>query len=592
MRLLTGPTTIWIHAAIQGLATAVFTAAVGMGIWMARITGNLDSYHPTIGLVIFAVIWLQNVGGVVHHCALFPKHGRRTTLAIIHIWLGRIQITLGMINGGLGLKLSGDAERGEYITYRVVSGVAWLLYVSLITSYEIRAPGMNGGGWPEGGEKKALVHAATPDKLLFTQSATADEVLLAVQSLEQQHRDRSRTLRLFANAKPEILSFIWGSACIIIRLLRDFLDLFDKLADMLQRLARQLALFDLYARLYPHSTRLRESLVEGYDAYLEFCLSVVKMLEGGSSRKNRWLKSGSLKLMTKTLFKPVKQDFGRVISRLESLVDSIETEANAAEKEAAADHREVVNEQIDFKKYQDLLQWLDPVDTAAVLLDLSDIHLPGTGQWLIGNEACIKWFTNPSSILCLEAHVTDKSIVLYYFSDYRSVKSHQTRTVIQTLLADLGRQSNQVLEILEASTRRYRKENLACSLQVVTEILIQCLALYQEVHVVIDALDESGNRPELIQLLLSLQSKSQATNLFLTSRDEYDIRDMLGHVEQISVDSSDMTSDIDHFIQHTVKELINNGRLKLRDKTLRETIAQRLGDKADGMSVESALRAP
>ncbi|KIW22478.1 uncharacterized protein PV07_12362 [Cladophialophora immunda] len=382
---------------------------------------------------------------------------------------------------------------------------------------------------------------------------------------------------------------------------------------MLQRLARQLALFDLYARLYPHSTRLRESLVEGYDAYLEFCLSVVKMLEGGSSRKNRCI--GSLKLMTKTLFKSVKQDFGRVISRLESLVDSIETEANAAEKEAAADHREVVNEQIDcmlsafqkdtewiysvfltVKKYQDLLQWLDPVDTAAVLLDLSDIHLPGTGQWLIGNEACIKWFTNPSSILCvstvfgaynlikhLQQHVTDKSIVLYYFSDYRSVKSQQTRTVIQTLLADLGRQSNQVLEILEASTRRYRKENLACSLQVVTEILIQCLALYQEVHVVIDALDESGNRPELIQLLLSLQSKSQATNLFLTSRDEYDIRDMLGHVEQISVDSSDMTSDIDHFIQHTVKELINNGRLKLRDKTLRETIAQRLGDEADGM---------
>ncbi|KIW93479.1 uncharacterized protein Z519_06084 [Cladophialophora bantiana CBS 173.52] len=140
MRLLAGQKTTRIHAAIQVFATTIYTASVGMGIWMAQITEDLDSYHAIIGLVIFAVIWLQIVAALVHHLALFPKYRRRTTLAVVHIWLGRILITLGMINGGLGLKLSEDAERGEYIAYGVVSGVVWLVYVLLITYYEIRAP--------------------------------------------------------------------------------------------------------------------------------------------------------------------------------------------------------------------------------------------------------------------------------------------------------------------------------------------------------------------------------------------------------------------------------------------------------------------
>ena len=33
----------------------------------------------------------------------------------LHIWIGRIVITLGMINGGLGLLIAGNASRGEQI---------------------------------------------------------------------------------------------------------------------------------------------------------------------------------------------------------------------------------------------------------------------------------------------------------------------------------------------------------------------------------------------------------------------------------------------------------------------------------------------
>ncbi|KAK5226945.1 hypothetical protein LTR99_005074 [Exophiala xenobiotica] len=141
MRTMSSPNTIWVHAAIRGFTTIVFTAAVGMGIWMARVTHthSLNTYHPIIGLVIFSAIWLQILMALVHHFVLFKKHQRRTTLAVAHMWLGRVLITVGMVNGGLGLKLSWNAGRGDCIAYGVVSGVIWLAYVCLISYFEIRA---------------------------------------------------------------------------------------------------------------------------------------------------------------------------------------------------------------------------------------------------------------------------------------------------------------------------------------------------------------------------------------------------------------------------------------------------------------------
>ncbi len=159
MRMMSGPNTIWLHAAVQGFSTIVFTAAMGMGIWMARVTDSLNTYHPIIGLVIFSVIWLQIIMAFVNHFVLFQKHQRRTTLAAAHMWLGRILITLGMVNGGLGLKLSSNAGSGDYIAYGVFSGVIWLAYVCLITYFEIRAP-REGPGHPGVLEKRRVLNGS------------------------------------------------------------------------------------------------------------------------------------------------------------------------------------------------------------------------------------------------------------------------------------------------------------------------------------------------------------------------------------------------------------------------------------------------
>jgi hypothetical protein len=93
---------------------------------------QLENKHPIIGIVVFAVLILQPVFGLLHHI-FFKKHGSRTLWSYVHIWLGRGAITLGIINGGLGLQLADSmhmSSRGGIIAYGVIAGFMWLAWVA------------------------------------------------------------------------------------------------------------------------------------------------------------------------------------------------------------------------------------------------------------------------------------------------------------------------------------------------------------------------------------------------------------------------------------------------------------------------------
>jgi hypothetical protein len=93
-------------------------------------------YHPVIGIVLFVVALIQPVLGFLHHQG-FNRTGGRTLPSHGHIWLGRILITLGMINGGLGFKLANNTRYGPII-YVVVAVIFFLLYVVSIVLGERR----------------------------------------------------------------------------------------------------------------------------------------------------------------------------------------------------------------------------------------------------------------------------------------------------------------------------------------------------------------------------------------------------------------------------------------------------------------------
>ncbi|KAF2873974.1 hypothetical protein BDV95DRAFT_317660 [Massariosphaeria phaeospora] len=127
----------WIvHASFQIFAYTLYIAAFGIGIWLVNgiPIRLIDHYHPVIGIIVFCLLFFQPILGLVHHYK-FKKYNRRTIWSYGHLWLGRIVITLGMINGGLGMLLATETgyfvpSKGQIAAYGVVAGVMWLLWVA------------------------------------------------------------------------------------------------------------------------------------------------------------------------------------------------------------------------------------------------------------------------------------------------------------------------------------------------------------------------------------------------------------------------------------------------------------------------------
>lgn len=66
--------------------------------------------------------------------------------------MGRTVITLGIINGGLGLRLSNNTRKGE-IGYGVVAAIMWLLWMGVVVFKEVKGASGNTGEMING-EKK------------------------------------------------------------------------------------------------------------------------------------------------------------------------------------------------------------------------------------------------------------------------------------------------------------------------------------------------------------------------------------------------------------------------------------------------------
>lgn len=124
-----------VHIATQVFSWLLFITAFGLGLYYG-ITGNyMTEAHPIIGIVLVAMMFVQPIAGWLHHLQ-FLRTGQRSAVSHGHIWIGRVAIILGMINGGLGLELGG-VKTGYVIAYSVVAGIIGLAYIALIVYGEI-----------------------------------------------------------------------------------------------------------------------------------------------------------------------------------------------------------------------------------------------------------------------------------------------------------------------------------------------------------------------------------------------------------------------------------------------------------------------
>jgi uncharacterized membrane protein len=85
------------------------------------------NYHPIIGLIVFAFLLLQPILGIIHHIK-FKKVKRRQVWSYLHLLNGRVFITLGIANGGLGVWMARESTALK-TAYVAASGAMWSLWM-------------------------------------------------------------------------------------------------------------------------------------------------------------------------------------------------------------------------------------------------------------------------------------------------------------------------------------------------------------------------------------------------------------------------------------------------------------------------------
>lgn len=144
VRLASFTNLAWIHGILQLCGYAIFIAAAGLGIHLARADEYLQKPHAIIGMLLLGVLFFMPILGAVHH-KIYQKVSNRTIWAYGNIITGRVAIVLGMINGGLGLQLA-DAARSYRVVYGVFAAMMAVLYLGAVVFGELRRARTKGRG--------------------------------------------------------------------------------------------------------------------------------------------------------------------------------------------------------------------------------------------------------------------------------------------------------------------------------------------------------------------------------------------------------------------------------------------------------------
>jgi hypothetical protein len=140
LRLSSFPGIVRVHSAFQIFSFLVYIIGVGLGAFVAQDMDLMNDYHPILGIGLLLVMLAMPYFGHMHH-KMFVQYKHRTSWSYAHIWTGRVAITLGIVNGGLGLNVAYNlrlVSRPPLWAYIPISVIMWLLWAAAMVVGERR----------------------------------------------------------------------------------------------------------------------------------------------------------------------------------------------------------------------------------------------------------------------------------------------------------------------------------------------------------------------------------------------------------------------------------------------------------------------
>ncbi|KAL8870020.1 MAG: hypothetical protein Q9174_003835 [Haloplaca sp. 1 TL-2023] len=253
-------------------------------------------------------------------------------------------------------------------------------------------------------------------------------------------------------------------------------------------------------------------------------------------------------------------------------------------------------------------RWLEAPDPSLNYHSARSRRCEGTGSWFVGSETFRQWIVNPAMLVWLNGspgcgktflsatildHVFEycsllgSRAVLYYYFDFRNGRRQQHQAMIHSFVSQLSSQNDGPMEdLLRLHSTCYDGLNKP-EYKDLMVILRQAFFKFQNIYIVLDALDECDELQDLLDTVKDITKwEPMNTHVLITSRDQRNIKESLalvnGDTRQICIQSKAIGEDIRRYILHTLNR---NPRLRRwhRNTSTRKEIESALTSKADGM---------
>lgn len=203
----------------------------------------------------------------------------------------------------------------------------------------------------------------------------------------------------------------------------------------------------------------------------------------------------------------------------------------------------------------------------------------GTGMWLIKSSQFSNWLTEKNSVVWLRGFAgSGKSVlcstaiqatlrhrrcdrgigIAFFYFTFNDDSKQDESSMIRALLLQL---SNQLQDDHADLMQLYEKYHPGKpSSKVLLDYLRRLIQRFRDTYIFLDALDESprnGQREHVLDVLEKMQQWGmQQLHLFVTSRDEPDIRELFNHfiAQQILLQNAGVDEDIVNFISGRLNE--------------------------------------
>src|SRR3569833_25931 len=252
----------------------------------------------------------------------------------------------------------------------------------------------------------------------------------------------------------------------------------------------------------------------------------------------------------------------------------------------------------------EVLQWLISTDPSPLHNRAQQQHEPGTcdwmlrssewGDWLATNIRCL-WIhgipgagkTVLASHLVKKAHeyceeLSKRNCISEYYYCYHGHNQNEAAPFLRWLISRLLCHNNGFIspKIYDLFRRR-----LEPTLAELLDALHACFSCLVSVYVIVDAIDESRDRDDLLQILQALATdpRFRVFQLLATSREYADIEDVMGNIStSVSMNHPLATDDIRCY----VRSALRRKRFKKWPKTILKEVEEILPAKAEGMYVD------